>query len=77
MDGWVERGRNGWSKWIRQWTGGKSGIGNNTLSGVLICVKLTTQHLINDGFDIGTGRIYKNFVYTSFQELALMFLTIE
>jgi acyl-[acyl-carrier-protein] desaturase len=27
-----------------------------------------TQHLISDGFDIGTGRDpYKNFVYTSFQ----------
>jgi acyl-[acyl-carrier-protein] desaturase len=32
---------------------------------------MTTQHLISDGFDIGTGRDpYKNFVYTSFQELA-------
>ena len=34
-------------------------------------VEKTTQHLINDGFDIGTGRDpYRNFVYTSFQELA-------
>jgi acyl-[acyl-carrier-protein] desaturase len=34
-------------------------------------VEITTQHLITDGFDIGTGRDpYKNFVYTSFQELA-------
>ena len=34
-------------------------------------MEVTTQHLINDGFDIGTGRNpYKNFVYTSFQELA-------
>ena len=34
-------------------------------------IEITTQHLIADGFDIGTGRDpYKNFVYTSFQELA-------
>jgi acyl-[acyl-carrier-protein] desaturase len=33
----------------------------------------TTQHLISDGFDIGTGRDpYKNFVYTSFQSLRLI-----
>jgi acyl-[acyl-carrier-protein] desaturase len=33
-------------------------------------VEMTTQHLISDGFDIGTEEIPKNFVYTSFQELA-------
>ena len=34
-------------------------------------VEITTQHLIADGFDIGTATDpYKNFVYTSFQELA-------
>jgi acyl-[acyl-carrier-protein] desaturase len=34
-------------------------------------IEKTTQHLIADGFDIGTDRDpYKNFVYTSFQELA-------
>lgn len=34
-------------------------------------IEITTQHLISDGFDIGTARDpYKNFVYTSFQELA-------
>ena len=34
-------------------------------------IEITTHHLINDGFDIGTGRDpYRNFVYTSFQELA-------
>ena len=34
-------------------------------------IEITTQHLISDGFDIGTDRDpYKNFVYTTFQELA-------
>ena len=34
-------------------------------------VEITTHHLINDGFDPGTDRDpYKNFVFTSFQELA-------
>ena len=34
-------------------------------------VEISTQHLIADGFDIGTATDpYKNFIYTSFQELA-------
>jgi acyl-[acyl-carrier-protein] desaturase len=34
-------------------------------------MEISTQHLIADGFDIGTAHDpYKNFVYTSFQELA-------
>ena len=36
-----------------------------------MAVLRSTQHLINDGFDIQTGHDpYRNFVYTSFQELA-------
>ena len=70
--------RNGWSKWVRHWTGEENRHGDVLnkylyLSGRVNMreVEQTSQHLINDGFDIGTGRDpYKNFVYTSFQELA-------
>jgi len=70
--------RNGWSKWVRQWTGEENRHGDVLnkylyLSGRVNMkeIEITTQHLISDGFDIGTGRDpYKNFVYTSFQELA-------
>lgn len=70
--------QNGWAKWIRHWTGEENRHGDTLnkylyLSGRVDMreVEKTTQYLINDGFDIGTGRDpYKNFVYTSFQELA-------
>jgi acyl-[acyl-carrier-protein] desaturase len=70
--------RNSWSKWVRQWTGEENRHGDLLnkylyLSGRVNMreVEITTQYLISDGFDIGTGRDpYKNFVYTSFQELA-------
>ncbi len=69
---------NGWSRWIRQWTGEENRHGDVLnkylyLSGRVNMreVEITAQHLISDGFDIGTGTDpYKNFVYTSFQELA-------
>lgn len=71
-------GDNGWAKWIRAWTGEENRHGDVLnkylyLSGRVNMreVEITTQHLITDGFDIGTARDpYKNFVYTSFQELA-------
>jgi acyl-[acyl-carrier-protein] desaturase len=70
--------RNGWSKWIMHWTGEENRHGDVLnkylyLSGRVNMkeIEKTTQHLIADGFDIGTDRDpYKNFVYTSFQELA-------
>ncbi len=71
-------GDNGWAKWLRAWTGEENRHGDVLnkylyLSGRVNMreVEITTQHLISDGFDIGTARDpYKNFVYTSFQELA-------
>lgn len=73
-----ETGDNGWAKWVRMWTAEENRHGDVLnkylyLSGRVNMreVEITTQHLIADGFDIGTSRDpYKNFVYTSFQELA-------
>jgi acyl-[acyl-carrier-protein] desaturase len=73
-----EEGGNGWSKWVRAWTAEENRHGDVLnkylyLSGRVNMreVEITTQHLISDGFDIGTDRDpYKNFVYTTFQELA-------
>lgn len=78
VEGVDNEARNGWSKWVRHWTGEENRHGDLLnkylyLSGRVNMreVEVTTQHLINDGFDIGTGKDpYKNFVYTSFQELA-------
>lgn len=78
MEGVDQHGRNGWSKWIRHWTGEENRHGDALnkylyLSGRVNMreVEITTHHLINDGFEVGTGRDpYRNFVYTSFQELA-------
>ncbi|MDB9931205.1 acyl-ACP desaturase [Flavobacteriales bacterium] len=69
---------NGWATWIAQWTSEENRHGDLLnkylyLSGKVNMreVEVTTQHLIADGFDIGTDRDpYKNFIYTSFQELA-------
>lgn len=68
----------GWSKWIRMWTAEENRHGDLLNKFVYLSgrvnmkqMEISTQHLIADGFDIGTGRNpYKNFVYTSFQEMA-------
>ena len=67
-----------WAKWVRAWTAEENRHGDVLnkylyLSGRVNMreVEISTQHLLNDGFDIGTDRDpYKNFVYTTFQELA-------
>ena len=69
---------NGWAKWVRGWTAEENRHGDLLnkylyLSGRVNMrqMETSTQYLIADGFDIGTGRDpYRNFVYTSFQELA-------
>ncbi len=69
---------NSWSRWVRAWTAEENRHGDVLnkflyLSGRVNMreVEISTQYLIHDGFDIGTDRDpYKNFVYTTFQELA-------
>lgn len=68
----------GWSRWVRAWTAEENRHGDLLnkylyLSGRvdMRAMEVSTQFLIADGFDIGTGRDpYRNFIYTSFQELA-------
>ena len=67
-----------WTRWIRSWTAEENRHGDLLnkflyLSGRvnMHAMEVSTQYLISDGFDIGTSRDpYRNFVYTSFQELA-------
>lgn len=68
----------GWMKWLRHWTGEENRHGDLLnkylyLSGRVDMrqLEISTQYLIADGFDIQTDRDpYRNFVYTSFQEMA-------
>ena len=68
----------GWSQWVRAWTAEENRHGDLLGKYLYLCgrvnmreMEITTYHLINDGFDLGTSTDpYKNFVYTSFQETA-------
>ena len=78
VDGISQLEPQGWSKWIRMWSAEENRHGDLLnkylyLSGRVNMKQMetSTQYLIADGFDIGTGQDpYKNFIYTSFQELA-------
>ncbi len=70
--------RNGWSKWIRMWTAEENRHGDLLNKYVYLSgrvnmrqMEISTQYLISDGMEIGGARDpYRNFVYTSFQEMA-------
>lgn len=78
MEGVNQVKANSWSQWIRSWTAEENRHGDLLnkflyLSGRvdMRAMEVSTQYLIADGFDIQTGTDpYRNFVYTSFQELA-------
>lgn len=78
IEGVSQYSDNGWNKWVRAWTAEENRHGDLLnkylyLSGRVNMkeMEISTHYLIQDGFDIQTGRDpYKNFVYTSFQEMA-------
>lgn len=78
IEGIGKNNTNGWSKWIRMWTAEENRHGDLLnkyvyLSGRINMrqMEISTQYLLADGLDVGAARDpYRNFVYTSFQELA-------
>ena len=78
LEGVDQDNNNAWSQWVRLWTAEENRHGDLLskylyLSGKVNMreVEITTQYLLSDGFDIGTSRDpYRNFIYTSFQEMA-------
>ena len=80
MEGVNQQERNGWTQWIRGWTAEENRHGDLLtkylyLSGRVNMrqVEISTQYLLKDGFDIGTAADpYRNFIYTSFQEMATL-----
>ncbi len=78
VEGVSKEEEGGWMKWVRLWTAEENRHGDLLnkylyLSGRVDMrqMEISTQYLIADGFDIGTDHDpYRNFIYTSFQELA-------
>ncbi|MCU0341388.1 MAG: acyl-ACP desaturase [Spirosomaceae bacterium] len=69
---------NPWATWVRGWTAEENRHGDILNKYLYLTGRInmremeaSTQYLIADGFDIETGHDpYRNFIYTSFQELA-------
>lgn len=67
-----------WARWIRGWTCEENRHGDLLSQYLMLsgrvdmkAIQVTIQHLINNGFNSGTGNDpYLGFVYTSFQERA-------
>lgn len=73
-----QQNNNGWMKWLRGWTAEENRHGDVLNRYLYLCGRInmkefeaSTQFLIAEGFNNGAGTDpYKNFIYTSFQELA-------
>jgi acyl-[acyl-carrier-protein] desaturase len=69
---------NGWMKWLRSWAAEENRHGDVLNRYLYLCGRInmkefeaSTQYLISEGFNNGASNDpYRNFVYTSFQELA-------
>lgn len=78
VEGIGKSDREGWSKWIRMWTAEENRHGDLLNKYVYLSgrvnmrqMEISTQYLLADGLDNGAARDpYRNFVYTSFQEMA-------
>jgi len=78
VEGIGKSNREGWSKWIRMWTAEENRHGDLLNKYVYLSgrvnmrqMEISTQYLLADGLDNGAARDpYRNFVYTSFQEMA-------
>jgi len=73
-----QQNNNGWMKWMRSWAAEENRHGDVLNRYLYLCGRInmkefeaSTQYLIADGFNNQAGNDpYRNFVYTSFQELA-------